>query len=472
MTAPGRPVEREGSPPSATANPLTLVRSRGYLVLLLIAGVLGVPISAAAFGFLALVNELQSLTYTDLPKALGFHGTPNWWPVPLLAVAGLVVGPIIRYLPGGGGHEPAHGFVASGPTPTADLPGVALAAVVSLSLGAVIGPEAPLIALGSGLAVAALRLARKSFPKQATAVVGASGSFAAISTLLGSPLLGAFLLMEMSGLGGPMLGVVLVPGLLASGIGALIFTGLGSWTGLGTYSLSLPNVPHAARPDFAGFGWALLIGVAAAFVGAGIRWFALRLLKVVERRRLPATVLAGVVVGVIALGYAEWTGHAASGVLYSGQSGLGPLLDTSAQYSGGALVVLVACKAVAYSVSMAAFRGGPVFPAMFVGAAGGIALSHLPGLGVTTGLALGVGAMSAAMLRFPMVSVLLATLLLGTQGITVMPLVIVAVVVSYVLTLRLPQPPAAPHGAPAAGQEASEPAGGEPSAGSGGRASG
>ena len=454
MTSPSRPVEPDGKPPAAATDPLSLVRSRGYAVLLLIAAVLGVPISAAAFGFLALVNKLQSLTYTDLPEALGFHGTPNWWPVPLLAVAGLLVGPIVRYLPGNGGHEPARGFVASGPTPTVNLPGVALAALASLGLGAVIGPEAPLIALGSGLAVAALRLTRKSFPKQATGVVGASGSFAAISTLLGSPLLGAFLLMEMSGFGGPMLGVVLVPGLLASGIGALIFTGLGSWTGLGTYSLTLPDVPHAATPDAAGFGWALLIGAAAALLGVGIRWLALGLLKRVEPRRLTATVLAGVVVGVIALLYAEWTGHPASGVLYSGQSALGPLLTQNAQYSAGALVVLVACKAVAYCVSMAAFRGGPVFPAMFVGAAGGIALSHLPGLGVTAGLAMGVGAMSAAMLKLPMTSLLLATLLLGQEGLTVMPLVIVAVVSSYVLTLRLTPPPTA---APAAEQDEAGP---------------
>ncbi|MBW8802199.1 MAG: chloride channel protein, partial [Streptomyces sp.] len=344
--------------------------------------------------------------------------------------------------------------VASGPTPTVNLPGVALAALASLGLGAVIGPEAPLIALGSGLAVAALRLTRKSFPKQATAVVGASGSFAAISTLLGSPLLGAFLLMEMSGFGGAMLGVVLVPGLLASGIGALIFTGLGSWTGLGTYSLTLPNVPHATTPDAAGFGWALLIGVAAALLGVGIRWLALHLLKLVEPRRLIATVLAGVIVGVIALVYAEWTGHPASGILYSGQSGLGPLLTANAQYSAGALTVLVACKAVAYCVSMAAFRGGPVFPAMFVGAAGGIALSHLPGLGVTAGLAMGVGAMSAAMLKLPMTALLLATLLLGREGLTVMPLVIVAVVVSYVLTLRSTPPPTA---APATEQDTAGP---------------
>jgi len=46
------------------------------------------------------------------------------------------------------------------------------------------------------------------------------------------------------------------------------------------------------------------------------------------------------------------------------------------------------------------------------------------------------------MLRLPLVSVLLATLLIGAQGLTVMPLVIVAVVVAYVVTARLTPPPA------------------------------
>ncbi|MBV9445147.1 MAG: RDD family protein [Streptosporangiaceae bacterium] len=74
-----------------------------------------------------------------------------------------------------------------------------------------------------------------------TSVVAAASSFAAISTLLGSPLLGAFLLMEASGLGGPLLGVVLLPGLLAAGVGALVFAGLDAWTGLGAFSLSVPG---------------------------------------------------------------------------------------------------------------------------------------------------------------------------------------------------------------------------------------
>lgn len=69
---------------------------------------------------------------------------------------------------------------------------------------------------------------------------------------------------------------------------------------------------------------------------------------------------------------------------------------------------------------------------MFVGAVGGIALSHLTGLPLTAGFAMGIGALCVAMLRLPLTSVLLATLLLGSAGVTVMPLVIVAVVVCYV----------------------------------------
>ncbi|MFF3205121.1 chloride channel protein [Streptomyces sp. NPDC002962] len=448
------PVDTKGSEAASHPDPLTLLRSRQYLVLLVMAALIGVPVSAAAFGFLALVGEVQPLIYTDLPKSLGFDGTPAWWPLPLLAVGGLLTALTVRYLPGHGGHEPTAGFKAAGvPTPI-ELPGIFFAALATLCFAAVLGPEAPLLALGGGLAAGAVRLARRDPPEQVSAVLGAAGSFAAVSSLLGSPLLGAFLLMEASGLGGPMMALVLVPGLLAAGIGALIFVGLGSWTGLGTYSLALHDVPEAATPTAAEFGWALVIGVSAAFVGVGIRWVAVRLRTHVERRRVPATVVMGLVVAGLAIGYAEGTGNAATDVLYSGQTALDPLLTHNAAFSVGALLLLVLCKSLAYCASLSSFRGGPIFPAMFVGAAGGILFSHLPGLTLVAGFAMGIGAMSAAMLRLPLVSVLLATLLIGSQGLTVMPLVIVAVVVSYVMTARLTPLPA-PEQEPEPEQESS-----------------
>jgi H+/Cl- antiporter ClcA len=116
----------------------------------------------------------------------------------------------------------------------------------------------------------------------------------------------------------------------------------------------------------------------------------------------------------------------------------------------GALLLLLVCKGVAYSTSMSGFRGGPVFPAMFIGAAGGIVMSHLPGLPLVSGVAMGIGAMSAVMLRLPLTSVLLATVLLSSDALAVTPVAIVAVVVAYVTSARLAPAPAAAGEAPSA----------------------
>jgi len=430
-------------------DPQALLRSRSYVSLLVLAAIIGAPISAAAWGFLALVNKLQGWLFTSLPKALGFHGEPLWWPVPLLMVAGLLVGLTIRYLPGKGGHSPADGFKARGaPTPI-ELPGVIFAALATLSLGAVLGPEAPLIAIGGGLGVLAIRLARRDAPPRTIAVVAAAGSFASISTLFGNPLLGAFLLMEASGLGGPTLELVLLPGLVAAGIGSLIFIGLGSWSGLGTFSLTIPNLPSVGLPNFAEFCWALVIGVLAAFLALGVRRLALLLRPHVERRLVLATPVAGLAVAGLAIAFAAGTGKSSSEVLFSGQDALGPFITSSASYTVPALLLLIACKGLAYGVSLSGFRGGPVFPALFLGAAGGMALSHLPGLPLIPAVAMGIGAMSVSMLNLPLTSVLLATLLLGSDGVTDMPLAIIAVAVSFIVSARIAVPaqsPASPTG--------------------------
>jgi H+/Cl- antiporter ClcA len=443
---------------STPPDPLAMLRSRSYIALLVLAAIIGAPVSAAAYFFLALVSKMQGWIFTDLPKGLGFHGEPPWWPIPPLLLAGVLVALTIRYLPGKGGHSPADGFKAGeGPPSPIELPGIVLAAFATLCLGVVLGPEAPLIALGGGLGVVAVRLVKRDAPAKTRTVVAAAGSFAAISTLLGSPLTGAFLLMEASGLGGAMMELVLVPGLLAAGVGSLMFVGLDAWTGLGTFSLAIPGLPHAGAPTFGEFGWALAIGVLAVPFGLAIRWLGLFLRPHVERRMVLITPLVGLAVAGLAIAFAEGTGKGSSEVLFSGQSALGPFVSSSASYTVGALVLLLACKGIAYGVSLSAFRGGPTFPALFLGAAGGVALSHLPGLPLVDGVAMGIGAMSVVMLRLPLTSVLLASLLLASDGLPVMPLVIVAVVVAYVLSARFtPSPAAAPAiaaGPPPAGQE-------------------
>ena len=231
--------------PKQPADPLALLRTRGYLVLLVFAAILGVPISAVAYCFLS--SSLSEGVFTDLPSGLGFDGEPLWWPLLPLALAGVLVALTIRYLPGR----------AATPRPTVSRPGRHHP-----------GPAARHRPRRRGHAVArrrarpgsaahrprrrpgrpgsALVQARRAGP--GAAVVGAAGSFAAIATLLGSPLLGAFLLMEVAGLGGAMLDIVLLPGLLAAGIGALIFIGLDAWTGFGTFSLAIPTCRRLDTP--------------------------------------------------------------------------------------------------------------------------------------------------------------------------------------------------------------------------------
>jgi len=429
------------------------MRSRSYLVLLVLAAIIGAPISAVAYFFLALVAKLQGWIFTSLPSGLGFHSEPVWWPILPLVLAGVLVALAILYLPGKGGHSPADGFkVGGGPPSPADLPGVFLAALATLSLGVVLGPEAPLIAIGGALGVLAVRLVKRDAPPRTLTVVAAAGSFAAVSTLLGSPLLGAFLLMEASGLGGAMMELVLVPGLLAAGIGTLIFIGLDAWTGLGTFSLSIPGLPHVGSPTGAEFLWALAIGVLAVLLGSGIRWLGLFLRPHIEGRMLLLMPVVGLAIAGLAIAFEGATGKGSSLVLFSGQSALGPFVTHSASYTVGVLVLLIVCKGLAYGGSLSSFRGGPTFPAMFIGAAGGMALSHLPGLPLVYGVAMGIGAMTVVMLRLPLTSVLLATLLLASDGLSVMPLVIVAVVVAYVLSARLiPSPAPAPAPAPGSG---------------------
>ena len=107
--------------------------------------------------------------------------------------------------------------------------------------------------------------------------------------------------MEAAGLGGPLLGVVLVPGLLAAGIGSLIFVGLDAWSGYGTFSLNIGPIPHFGSPTGAEFLWALAIGIIAAVLGAAIKRSGLALQPVVERRKVLLTPVLGLGVAALAI---------------------------------------------------------------------------------------------------------------------------------------------------------------------------
>ncbi|OZG27799.1 Cl- channel voltage-gated family protein [Williamsia sp. 1138] len=424
--------------PTPDIDLVTVVRSKAYAVALLLAAALGIPISLIAYGFLAAVTKIQKYVFRDLPGDIFSGGTPSWWPIPWLVLCGVLTALTIRYLPGNAGHSPAFGFHAGGTPVDRELPGIILASLATLSLGAVLGPEAPLIAIGGGLAVLTVHLLKKDAPPMALVIMASAGSFTAISTLFGSPILAAFLIMEAAGIGGATLSLVAVPGLLASGIGAVVFIGLDNLTGLGTFSLALTSVPTAVTPTVATLCWAVVVGAVAAALGWVIRWVGLALRPVVHSSRVLVTAGIGLLIGLTATVYQLISGHTFTQVLFSGQDALPDLVAHAADYSVGVLLLLCLCKTFVYSISLSAFRGGPVFPAIFVGAALGIAMSGLPGMSSAPAIAMGIGAMCAVMLRLPLTSALLGILLLGADGVSVTPQVVVAVAVAFVLVNVLP----------------------------------
>lgn len=432
------------------------MRSKRFVGLLIIVSVIGILVSLAAWCFLELIYQIQRELFTHLPHAVGYtHGPPLWWPLPVLAVAGLLVALVIMRLPGDGGHLPAKGLAVGGkPGSPVDLPGVILAGLAAVGFGLVIGPEAPLIALGSGLALATIRLGRREMAPQALLVVAAAGSFAALSFIFASPLIAAVILIEASGIGGPRLPLILIPGLLAAGIGALVSIGMGSFTGLSSsaYALGPLALPHFGHPTAGEFGWTIAVAIVVSIVARAMMLGGLSTYGVVRHRLLVFLPAVGLIVAGLAIAFHGATGRSVNEVLFSGQDGLPGLVAQAGGWSVSALLLLLLFKGLAYTLCLGSFRGGPTFPAIFLGAAGGILAGHLPGFALEPAVAVGIGAATVAVLRLPLSAVVLATLLTIHSGPGAEPLIIVGVVVSYLVTVLLTTKPAGTSSAtPAAG---------------------
>ena len=411
-----------------------LILSRRFVALMLLAAFAGVVVSLAAWCFLEGTVRAQRLLFDHV------DGPPLWYLALVLAVGGLLVGLTIDRLPGRGGHVPVHGLQAQGSPPAGlALAGVLVAGFASIAFGVVLGPEAPLIALGSGLATLTIRLTRREVPPQGLVVVAAAGSFAAVSFIFSSPLVAAVLLIEAAGLGGARQRIVLLPGLLAAGIGSLVSIGIGSLAGLSTadYALAPLKLPAFDRPTVVEFAWAVALAVAVALAAQAVLRVGRATERVATPRPVVVTPVVGIVVAGLAFAFGQATGETPLGVLFSGQDQLPELIGRAGTLSVSTLVLLLAFKGVAYGLSLGAFRGGPTFPAVFLGAAGGILAAGLPGMSTTPAVAVCVAAATVAILGLPLSSVVVATLLTASAGVGAAPLIIVAVVVAHMTTVAL-----------------------------------
>jgi H+/Cl- antiporter ClcA len=409
-----------------------LVRALG------VASGVAVPISLVALVFLALVEQLTSWLWSDIPSSAGFAADVWWWVLLIPTLGGVLAGLAVRHLPGGGGHDPVNGFSAKPVAPNA-IPGVVLAALASLAFGAVVGPEAPLVALGSALGLWGAQLFRQS--GNVAALAASAGLFAAISALFGNPLLAALLVLEAVGataLAAPLT-VVVLPGLLAAGLGYMVFTGVGALAGVAPASLAIEGLASYPELRLVDVLWAVVIGVAMAVVGLAVRSVAARTHALAAPRPAVVGAMGGLTVGGLAIVFGL-AGESSLNVLFSGQSDLATFVGQGSSWGAAMVALLILTKAAGYGVSLGSgFRGGPVFPALFLGAAVGTFFSLVvPGLELTPAVVAGMAAGSTAMLRLPVSSVMLAVVVAGNAGLQASTLAIVGAVVSMVVTLAGP----------------------------------
>jgi hypothetical protein len=180
-----------------------------------------------------------------------------------------------------------------------------------------------------------------------------------------------------------------------------------------------------------------VLAVAVALAVFGILELARLVLRVVRIRTFPLTIVAGLAVGGLAIAFAEITGYEPNAVLFSGESAFSTLFANASTISLSALALLTLFKGLAWSISLSSFRGGPTFPAIFLGVVAGLLAAHLPGYSETPAISALVGASCVSVLRLPLASVLIATLLSANAGLEVAPLVVIAVVVAYLTSEAL-----------------------------------
>jgi H+/Cl- antiporter ClcA len=420
----GRVTTSERSPSTQGAS----LGGKEYLRLVGLAAAVGIPAALVAALFLAVVHDVEHWLWHTLPSHYG-HSLPPWYLVLTLPVVGAVITwGARRYLPGDGGEQPLIGIKLVA-MPWRLAAGVAVAAVGSLSFGAVLGPEAPVIALGAVVGGLILPYVRLNARQQQ--VITTAGIFSAVSALFGGPLVAGVLLLESGvGLGAAVI-PALLPGLVAAAIGYVLFVGLGSWGGLDAVGLTVPDLPVYQGTRIVDLFLAVAVGVVVTLIIVPIRRAAAEL----DRRGLPRLGILGLlVVGALAVGILaeinQLAGGSSQDVLFSGQFSVPTEVSET---SLGLLLLLVVTKALAYAVSLGCgFRGGPVFPAIFLGVGVASIAVVLFDSSPTWAIAVGTAAGMTGGTRLLFSALVLALVLCGTAGLDAMPAAVLAAAAAWI----------------------------------------
>ena len=400
-------------------------QARALVPLVLPALVVGVGSSLALLLVSGVADKLQHWLFGTFPDHFGFGAYSSAWVVAVLTAAGLVVGLIVWKVPGHAGADPAAAGMVAPPLAAGVLPSLALAAVVGLGSGVSLGPENPITAINIGLAVAAGRRALPRVPVPAWVGLAAAGT---IGAMFGTPVAAALLLSETSAGDDrrPLWDRLFGP-LVAAGAGALTTAVLVDVT----FTVDLPPMPRARPADV---GWAILVAAAATVLGLVAVYLFPLVHAAFHRLRHPVLMLTagGAVLGLLAALGGRLT-------MFKGLDEMKELTAQAGQHSTANLFFLALAKLAALVVAGACgFRGGRIFPAVFVGVALGLCVGALfssvpPALAVSCGILGFVLATS----RQGWLSLLMAATIVGDTA--VLPLLCIAILPAWLLVTGRPE---------------------------------
>ncbi|MFF3092752.1 ion channel protein [Streptomyces cyaneofuscatus] len=339
-------------PPAAPA--------RRLLPLVLPAIAVGIICALILLGVSLLAERLQDVLWETLPDALGVGRFSSLWMIVMLTATGLAVGLVLRAVPGHGGPDPATTGLVDAPMRPGVVPGLLLVTVLALAGGVSLGPENPITAANIALAYWLGRRAAPGAPAELWVALAAAGT---IGALFGTPIAAALILSET----------------LASqpGPGAFwdrLFAPLAAGTA-GALTMSLIAEPSfdLSLPAYSGPHWGdLLSALLIASAGALLGMVAVYAFPVAHRAfhalRHPVLTLTagGLVLGLLgALG-----GHL---TLFKGLEEVKEIAADPDGWSAGEFAVMAVVKTAALVVAATCgFRGGRIFPAVFVGVALGL----------------------------------------------------------------------------------------------------
>lgn len=410
--------------------------------------IIGAAVLAALGVFLYLYHQGEHLVWDALPHALGMDKATEWLVIVILMATGIVVA-LIRHLPGGDGHDPIDGF-ATQPFGVPELLKVLGMAVASLAGGIVLGPEAPMIAICVSIPFLLRKHLTVPFNEKtgwwATAIVTVVAAAAVTFAPLGGWPAGiAVVLFTGAACLGPTGKIRLVAGALALiAIRFMQSEGL-----LSHFQLELSKPPSGSGFTWAALGWAIPIGAVGGLLAVAIR----KIGRFTQHRadiRPPIIVLPvmGFLIGVCAAAYSAITHNDVTDILFDGEASLQPLANKTGTVTVSVLLLMILFKSIAYGLSLGSgFRGGPVFPSLFVGACLGLlGATVLPGTPPLAGYAMGMAAVCAGVLGSIPVAVILVIWILAQGGLSTIPVVVVAAAIAFAVRKPLdPLPSTSQH---------------------------